>query len=180
MGKSVKMQKAAAIIVYVAVALALIVLIICPIVSIFARSIITDGKLDWSNLVQLFSDSEYFQTIGNSLLLGLSVTVLTTVIALPLAYIFSRTRFAKARWMDIVFMIPFMTPPYISAMGWTRFLGRNGFLHEERNAQHSFLAGRGGRRLRRQLFLSYAQNICAHAARQLCDSGNTRIYKDDR
>ena len=48
------MQKAAAIIVYVAVALALIVLIICPIVSIFARSIITDGKLDWSNLVQLF------------------------------------------------------------------------------------------------------------------------------
>lgn len=124
------MQKAAAIIVYVAVALALIVLIICPIVSIFARSIITDGKLDWSNLVQLFSDSEYFQTIGNSLLLGLSVTVLTTVIALPLAYIFSRTRFAKARWMDIVFMIPFMTPPYISAMGWTRFLGRNGFLQQ--------------------------------------------------
>ena len=130
MENSVKMQKAAAIIVYVAVAFALIVLIICPIVSIFARSIITDGRLDWSNLVQLFSDSEYFQTIGNSLMLGLSVTVLTTIIALPLAYIFSRTRFAKAKWMDIVFMIPFMTPPYISAMGWTRFLGRNGFLQQ--------------------------------------------------
>ena len=130
MENSVKMQKAAAIICYVAVAFALIVLIICPIVSIFARSIITDGKLDWSNLVQLFSDSEYFQTIGNSLLLGLSVTVLTTIVALPLAYIFSRTSFTKAKWIDIVFMIPFMTPPYISAMGWTKFLGRNGFLQQ--------------------------------------------------
>lgn len=124
------MQKAAAIIIYVAVAFALIVLIICPIVSIFARSIITDGKLDWTNLNKLFSESEYFETVGNSLLLGLSVTLLATIVSLPLAYIFSRTRFAKAKWMDIVFMVPFMTPPYISAMGWTRFLGRNGFLQQ--------------------------------------------------
>lgn len=130
MKRSAIAQKAAAITAYIAVAFALIVLIICPIVSIFARSILTDGKLDWSNLIRLFTDSGYFETIGNSLALGLSVTLLSTVFALPLAYLFSRTRFASAKWMDIVFMIPFMTPPYIAAMGWEKFLGRNGFLQQ--------------------------------------------------
>jgi len=123
-------KRATAVIAYIAVAFVLIVLIVCPLFFIFLRSVITDGKWDWSNIAQLFSDYAYFETIGNSLLLGLTVTVMATIFALPLAYLFSRTTFAKAKWMDIVFMVPFMTPPYIAAMGWEKFLARNGFLQQ--------------------------------------------------
>ncbi|MCD8371939.1 MAG: iron ABC transporter permease [Clostridia bacterium] len=130
MKNNAKFQKAAAITAFIAVALVLIILIICPLVSILSKSFITDGKLDWSNLVSLFSDSGYLETIGNSLLLGLSVTVISTVISLPLAFLFSRTKLAKLKWMDIIFMIPFMTPPYISAMGWTKFLAKRGYLQQ--------------------------------------------------
>ncbi|MCD8040369.1 MAG: iron ABC transporter permease [Clostridia bacterium] len=128
MKNSLKLQKATAVIIFIAVAIILVFFIICPLVTIFSRSIITDGKLDWTNIKQLISESEYLETIRNSLLLGLTVTLLSTVISFPLAFIFSRTRFAKAKWMDIVFMIPFMTPPYIAAMGWQRFLSKRGFL----------------------------------------------------
>jgi len=130
MADSIKFKKAAAVIAFIAVAFALVVLIVCPVVSIFARSVINEGKWDWSNIAGLFSDSEYFKTIGNSLLLGVTVTFLATLFAAPLAYLFSRTTFARARWMDIVFMVPFMTPPYIAAMGWERFLARKGFLQQ--------------------------------------------------
>ncbi len=61
-------------------------------------------------------------------LLGLSVTFLSTVISFPLAFIFSRTRFASAKWVDILFLVPFMTPPYIAAMGWKKFLAKRGYL----------------------------------------------------
>ncbi len=127
---SVKMQKVTSVLVFLAVALALCILIVCPLVSIFSKAVIIDGRFDFANVKQAFSEAQYFQTIGNSLLLGLCVTLVSTVIALPLAYLFSRTTFAKQKWLDIVFMVPFMTPPYIGAMGWTQFLDKNGFLQQ--------------------------------------------------
>lgn len=130
MSDTVKWQKIASAILFVAVAVTLAVLVICPLVSIFSKAVVVDGRLDFTNVAKTFSDSEYFKTIGNSLLLGLAVTGLSTVIAAPLAYVFSRTTFAKYKWFDVVFMIPFMTPPYIAAMGWTQFMDKNGFLQQ--------------------------------------------------
>ena len=45
-----------------------------------------------------------------------------------LAYLFSRTKFARYRVFDILFMIPFMTPPYIASMGWILFMQKKGLL----------------------------------------------------
>ena len=48
----------------------------------------------------------------------------------PLAYLFSRTKFARYRVFDILFMIPFMTPPYIASMGWILFMQKKGLLQQ--------------------------------------------------
>lgn len=114
--------------VFIAVAIILAFFIVCPLLNIFSRSVITDKRVDLANIRALFTESEYPETVRNSLLLGLTVTLLSTVISFPLAFICSRTRFAKSKWLDILFMIPFMTPPYIAAMGWQRFLSKRGFL----------------------------------------------------
>lgn len=68
--------------------------------------------------------------IGNSLLLGVLVVIVSTIIAAPLAYLFSRTSFARYRFFDIIFMIPFMTPPYIASMGWILFMQKRGLLQQ--------------------------------------------------
>ena len=68
--------------------------------------------------------------IGNSLLLGILVVFVSTLIAAPLAYLFSRTKFARYRAFDIIFMIPFMTPPYIASMGWILFMQKRGLLQQ--------------------------------------------------
>ena len=63
-------------------------------------------------------------------LLGVLVVLLSTLIAAPLAYLFSRTKFARYRVFDILFMIPFMTPPYIASMGWILFMQKKGLLQQ--------------------------------------------------
>lgn len=108
----------------------LVFLIVCPLVTIFAKAVITDGRLDFYTMWQTLVQNENAVMIGNSLLLGLLVVIVSTIIAFPLAYIFSRTKFARYRAFDIIFMIPFMTPPYIASMGWILFMQKRGLLQQ--------------------------------------------------
>ena len=108
----------------------LVFLIVCPLLMIFAKAVITDGRLALYPAVQTLLDRENLAMIGNSLLLGVLVVVVSTVIAAPLAYLFSRTSFARYRVFDIIFMIPFMTPPYIASMGWILFMQKRGLLQQ--------------------------------------------------
>ena len=112
------------------IAAALLFLIVCPLIMIFSEAVIRDGSLDFASAWQTLAESENLQMILNSLLLGLLVVIVSTVIAAPLAYLFSRTSFAKYRCFDIIFMIPFMTPPYIASMGWILFMQKLGLLQQ--------------------------------------------------
>lgn len=107
-----------------------IFLIVCPVGMIFAKAVMQNGRLDFSPAVQTLLNPENAHMIGNSLLLGVLVVLLSTLIAAPLAYLFSRTKFARYRVFDILFMIPFMTPPYIASMGWILFMQKKGLLQQ--------------------------------------------------
>ena len=125
--KTIRIRKYLPLIIIAAV---LIFLIVCPLVMIFLRAVIRDGRLDFVTAWQTLTESENARMIFNSLLLGVLVVAGSTIIAAPLAYLFSRTRFAKYRFFDIIFMIPFMTPPYIASMGWILFMQKRGLLQQ--------------------------------------------------
>lgn len=127
MKKTVKNQKNFMLAILAAI---LIFLIVCPIATIFAKAVIVDGRLDLYHTWQTLGNSENIKMIGNSLALGILVVILSTVIAAPLAYLFSRTKFARYKVFDIIFMIPFMTPPYIASMGWILFMQKKGLLQQ--------------------------------------------------
>lgn len=105
-------------------------LILCPLISVFAKAVIVDGRLDLVRGWQAIAAAENWQTVGNSLLLGLCVVLCSTVIAVPTAYLLARTPLSKHGWLDIVFMIPFMTPPYIASMGWILFMQKRGLFQQ--------------------------------------------------
>lgn len=109
-------------VILVVIAAVLAFLIVIPVLTIFTEAVIVDDRLDFSNAVKTICNSENVETICNSLLLGVLVVITSTIIATPLAFILVRTRFSKKKWLDIVLMIPFMTPPYISSMGWILFM----------------------------------------------------------
>lgn len=101
-------------------------LILCPLASIFLRAVITDGHVNFGHAFAIIGESGNLRMIGNSLLLSFLIVLFSTVIAFPLAWLFSRTHFSRYKIFDVLFMIPFMTPPYIDAMGWILFMQKNG------------------------------------------------------
>jgi iron(III) transport system permease protein len=110
--------------------LVLIILMICPLGMIFARAVTYNGRLDFSFALRSILQRENLSTIVNTLILGVSVVLYSTLIALPLAFLTSRTQIARHRWLDIVLMIPFMTPPYIASMGWILFTQKRGLFQQ--------------------------------------------------
>lgn len=100
----------------------LIGLILCPLITVFAKAVIIDGRLDLYHAWKIIASTENVRTVSNSLLLGVCVVLCSTVIAMPTAFLLARTKLSRHRWLDIVFMIPFMTPPYIASMGWVLFM----------------------------------------------------------
>ncbi len=105
-------------------------LILCPLITVFAKAVITDGRLDLYQAWRILASAENVQTVCNSLLLGASVVLCSTIIAVPTAYLLARTQLAKHSWLDIVFMVPFMTPPYIASMGWILFMQKRGLFQQ--------------------------------------------------
>ena len=105
-------------------------LILCPLITVFAKAVIVDGRLDLYQARQTIAGPENIRTVANSMLLGVCVVLCSTVIALPTAYLLARTQLSKHSWLDIIFMIPFMTPPYIASMGWILFMQKKGLFQQ--------------------------------------------------
>jgi len=103
---------------------------ITPLIAILIYTFVGNGVLDFSQLGRMFASNRLWETLGNSLLLGVFVICGTTLIALPMALIRTKTSLSKYNWLDIVLTIPFMTPPYIGSMGWILFMQANGFLQQ--------------------------------------------------
>jgi iron(III) transport system permease protein len=88
------------------------------------------GKLDFAYALDTVADAENLRTIANTMILGVAVVSVSTVIALPLAFLLARTQFARRGWLDTALMIPFMTPPYIASMGWILFMQKRGIFQQ--------------------------------------------------
>lgn len=108
----------------------LFLLIILPLIMILVKGFIPEaGTSFFGNVAQLFS-SDSLKVLWNSIMLGIAVVISSTVLALPLSYIMTKTPLAKYQFLDILIMIPFMTPPYIGSMGWMLTMQRNGLLEQ--------------------------------------------------
>ncbi len=105
-------------------------LIVCPLIMVFAEAVIIDGRLDLHQAWAVITESDNLQTIWNSLILGVCVVLCSTLIAAPTAYLLARTQLVRHKWLDIVFMVPFMTPPYIASMGWILFMQKRGLFQQ--------------------------------------------------
>ena len=112
------------------ICIVLVVLVVLPLIMIFTKAVVPDGSLDFSRAWNTIAQAENLKTIINTLILGLAVVLCSTVIALPLAYLVSRTQIVRHKWLDIVLMIPFMTPPYIASMGWILFVQKRGLFQQ--------------------------------------------------
>lgn len=103
------------------------VFLLYPLFQVIASSVAAseDGRSGWLILV---SDPKYRSAVINTLLLGLTVTVTSTLIGVPLAFFTARFSFPGKALIAILPMTTLIVPEVIAAQTWIMVLGNNGFL----------------------------------------------------
>lgn len=109
-----------------ALAAVLILLIGAPLADVFVKAVVIDDRLALSYAQETLAEPGNGRMIINSLVLGVLVVLGSTVLGVPAAYLLARTELARKRWLDVLFLVPFMTPPYIASMGWILFMQKRG------------------------------------------------------
>ncbi|RMX08431.1 iron ABC transporter permease [Corticibacter populi] len=80
-----------------------------------------------AHLGQTLGEGAVLELTGNTVKLGLAVVVLAALIGAPLGVLRGLFQVPGQRLWDLAFLVPFMVPPYIAAMGWILLLQPSGF-----------------------------------------------------
>jgi iron(III) transport system permease protein len=104
----------------------LLVFLVWPVFNILASSFTTRSANGSSGWAIMLSEPRYLKAIGNTILLGLGVTLLTTLIGVPLAYFTARHDYPGKGLVSILPLITLVIPEVIAAQTWLMVFGNNG------------------------------------------------------
>jgi iron(III) transport system permease protein len=87
------------------------------------------GNWTAANFIDVFLDPNYWKLVARSILVGVGITLLATLIGVPLAWVTVKTDMPGRRLVEIAAILPFFTSTFIGALAWI-FIGNptNGFL----------------------------------------------------
>ena len=114
-------------IIYILLSSLLILIITFPVFYVLFK-IVLYPLTDSETALKFLTDFRTLNLFGKSILLALSVSFITTLISLPLAYTFANFTFRFKNILFILILLPFFIPPYIYAISWINLTGNNGIL----------------------------------------------------
>lgn len=79
---------------------------------------------------KIFNDAQLREMVSSTLKVGLGVALCSAIIGIPLGALRGLFTLPGAALWDLVFLIPFMVPPYIAALSWMLALQTNGYLEQ--------------------------------------------------
>ncbi|RMX04771.1 ABC transporter permease subunit [Corticibacter populi] len=99
-----------------------------PMLGIAWRSLVDDstGSVGLGNYLALMDTPGVWRAVRNSLLLGVSTTLLTVLLAFVVAYGIERTAMPGKRVIGMVMSLPVLAPSLVLGLGLIFLLGRNG------------------------------------------------------
>jgi len=103
-----------------------LVFMIYPLVHVFSNAFFTPDGFSLVFLKLMFSSPNYTIILANSVNLGLAVTLLTTVISLPLAFLLVRYDFRGKGLLTGLILVPMVLPPFVGAIGMRQLMARFG------------------------------------------------------
>jgi len=109
---------------YVLIAAVFGVFLFYPIWYAIYGAFVADGKFTTSFVTGVFTDPVQFESILNSLYLGIAVTISSTVLAMPLAWLSVRYRFAGKPLLSGLLLVPMILPPFVGAIGMRTIFAR--------------------------------------------------------
>ncbi len=100
-----------------------------PLFKIVLLSLLPDGSWDPARLSKLVSTPIYFKIFWFTIWQAALSTILTLLLALPGAYIFSRYHFPAKNFLKALMTIPFVLPTVVVAAAFRALLGNTGLIN---------------------------------------------------
>lgn len=113
----------------------LVVLVAFPLLFIAMQAIFPQfsaGNFSgaFSGVQALLAEPQLPRMLGGTLQVGLGVALVSALIGFPLGVARGMFNLPWPRLWDLLFLIPFLTPPYIAALSWMLVLQTNGYLQQ--------------------------------------------------
>ncbi|MCF6158767.1 MAG: iron ABC transporter permease [wastewater metagenome] len=105
------------------------VFLIYPVFYLFKVTFWGADQGIWTYFQLIVSSPLQRRSLYNSLFLSTFITLLTTLIALPMAYWFTRYSFPGKEWVQAFSLIPLIMPSFVGAIGMKQLLARFGSLN---------------------------------------------------
>ncbi|MDH3446119.1 MAG: iron ABC transporter permease, partial [Deltaproteobacteria bacterium] len=106
-----------------------IVFMLYPLVYVFSNAFFTAEGFSLVFFKLMFSSPNYTIILANSINLGLAVTLLTSLISLPMAFLLVRYDFPGKGLLNGLILIPLVLPPFVGAIGMRQLLARFGSIN---------------------------------------------------
>jgi iron(III) transport system permease protein len=113
---------------YPVVALLLAIFVAYPVANLLAQAVQVDGSLSFAPLVKLLADSYTRRVLWNTLLLGLTVATLGTILAALYAYAMTRVATSWKGLWHFFALLPTISPPILMALSLILLYGRRGLI----------------------------------------------------
>jgi putative spermidine/putrescine transport system permease protein len=113
-------------------ALFLAVYYLAPLAVLFSYSLEPrgGGALTLANFVSYFRDPFLVETLWVTIKLGIETTLITLVIAVPFAYVASRSEGGVRRLLIFITLLPLLTSTVVRSFAWVVILGRRGLVND--------------------------------------------------
>jgi iron(III) transport system permease protein len=100
-----------------------------PMARSLTQSVFFEGKFTLQFITSIFTNSSLRAGLINSLMIGVYTTLVTTAIALPMAWIFIRFSFPGKGIINGLVLVPMVMPPFVGALGMKYIFARCGSLN---------------------------------------------------
>jgi iron(III) transport system permease protein len=100
-----------------------------PLGYVFSNAFFTAEGFSLTFFKLMLSSPNYVNIVANSINLGLVVTLLTTLLSLPLAFLLVRYEFPGKGLLNGLILIPMVLPPFVGAIGMRQLLARFGSIN---------------------------------------------------
>lgn len=107
-----------------------LIFVVYPLVLILYKSVIdpTTNTLTFENFTRFFTRKYYTNTLKNSFKVTIVATLIAATLGLLMAYITRQVKIAGSKWLNILIVVSYLSPPFIGAYAWIQLLGRSGFI----------------------------------------------------
>ncbi|CAI0783069.1 Sulfate transport system permease protein CysW [Serratia proteamaculans] len=113
----------------------LLLLVAMPMLFVVLQAVfpqLAQGSLakPFSAFPALLADPTLFRQLSDTLCVGVGVALVSAMLGIPLGALRGLFALPYARLWDLLFLIPFLIPPYIAALSWMLALQPSGYLEQ--------------------------------------------------